>query len=123
MHCAGMHNHQQADGAFSMRSKRQAFVRPACSSRLPNRDSIQPCPRRSGLAFVRASCRPNATSPDEQVQLIARICKLIEASETSPLLSRLATAAGLSQYYLQLFKGIVGMTPKDMRSPNAQAGA
>jgi len=73
---------------------------------------------------VRKPCRGPAFRPsmqalwaechiatDEQVQLIARICKLIEASETSPLLSRLATAAGLSQYYLQrLFR--LGMTPK-----------
>jgi len=45
------------------------------------------------------------------VQLIARICKLIEASETSPLLSDWLQQR--DQYYLQrLFKEIVGMTPK-----------
>lgn len=110
---------RQADGTFFYAVKTTGvYCRPACSSRLPNRDNVcffqtateaqqagfRPCKR----------CKPEATSPrEEQVQLIARMCKIIEASETAPLLSELATAAGLSQYHLQrLFKEIVGVTPK-----------
>jgi len=98
----------------SMRSKRQALPS-ACSHdcRIVTMSAFKPAAEAEQAGFRPCKrCRPNATS-NEQVQLIARICKLIEASETSPLLSGLATAAGLSQYYLQrLFKEIVGMTPK-----------
>jgi AraC family transcriptional regulator of adaptative response/methylated-DNA-[protein]-cysteine methyltransferase len=47
------------------------------------------------------------------VKLIAHLCKLIETSDTSLSLSKLAAVAGLSHYHLQrLFKAIVGVTPK-----------
>jgi AraC family transcriptional regulator of adaptative response/methylated-DNA-[protein]-cysteine methyltransferase len=111
---------RQADGAFLYAVKTTGiYCRPACSSRLPNRDNVRffPTAAKAELAGFRPCkrCKPNARSPqEEQVQLIARICKLIEASETSPLLSELATAVGLSQYHLQrLFKEIVGVTPKE----------
>jgi AraC family transcriptional regulator, regulatory protein of adaptative response / methylated-DNA-[protein]-cysteine methyltransferase len=110
---------QDSEGAFLYGVKTTGiYCRPACASRLPNRDNVRffqstaeaeeagfrPCKR----------CQPNATSPqEERIQLITRICKLIETSETSLSLSELAAVAGLSQYHFQRsFKEIVGVTPK-----------
>ncbi|MBC7883703.1 MAG: bifunctional DNA-binding transcriptional regulator/O6-methylguanine-DNA methyltransferase Ada [Anaerolineae bacterium] len=94
------------------------YCRPTCASRLPKPDNVRffqstaeaqeagfrPCKR----------CQPNATAPQaERVELVTRICKLIETSETERPLSELAAVAGLSQYHFQrLFKEIVGISPK-----------
>ena len=110
---------READAMFVYGVKTTGvYCRPTCVSRLPNRQNVRffqtsieaeqagfrPCKR----------CRPHATSPrNEQVQLITRLCKLIETADTPLSLSALSVEAGLSQYYLQrLFKKIVGVTPK-----------
>lgn len=110
---------RHADGAFVYAVKTTGiYCRPACASRLPNRHNVQffPTCTEAEQAGFRACkrCQPDVTSPrDEQVQLITRICKLIETSETSLSLNELATVAGLSQYHFQrLFKEVVGVTPK-----------
>ena len=109
---------RQADGAFFYAvTTTGVYCRPACASRLPNRPNVRffpTCAEAEQAGFRPCKrCQPNATAPQAaQVQLIAQICKQIEA-ETSLSLSDLATAAGLSQYHLQrLFKAIVGVTPK-----------
>jgi AraC family transcriptional regulator, regulatory protein of adaptative response / methylated-DNA-[protein]-cysteine methyltransferase len=110
---------QDTGGAFIYGVKTTGiYCRPTCASRLPKRDNVcffqstaeaeeagfRPCKR----------CQPHAISPqEERVQLIARICKLIETSETFLSLSELAAVVGLSHYHFQrLFKEIVGVTPK-----------
>ncbi|MBW4657547.1 MAG: bifunctional DNA-binding transcriptional regulator/O6-methylguanine-DNA methyltransferase Ada [Drouetiella hepatica Uher 2000/2452] len=110
---------RQADGAFVYAVKTTGvYCRPACSSRLPSRHNVyffQTCSEAEQAGFRPCKrCQPNTTSPRaEQVQLIAKICKKIEASEISLSLSELAAVAGLSQYHFQrLFKEIVGVTPK-----------
>lgn len=110
---------RQAEGTFVYAVKTTGvYCRPACVSRLPNHQNVcffQTCTEAEQAGFRPCKrCQPNATSPRaEQVQLIARICKLIETAETSLSLNALATAAGLSQYHFQrLFKAIVGITPK-----------
>jgi AraC family transcriptional regulator, regulatory protein of adaptative response / methylated-DNA-[protein]-cysteine methyltransferase len=110
---------RQADGAFVYAvTTTSIYCRPACASRLPNRANVRffPTCREAEQAGFRPCkrCQPNAIAPHEaQVQSIAKICKLIEISETSLSLSELAAVAGLSQYHFQrLFKKIVGVTPK-----------
>ena len=110
---------RQADGAFVYAVKTTGvYCRPACYSRLPNRPNVRffkTCLEAEQADFRPCKrCQPNARSPrEEQVQLIAKICKMIEFSETSLSLSELASVAGLSQYHFQrLFKEIVGVTPK-----------
>ncbi|MBM0741293.1 bifunctional DNA-binding transcriptional regulator/O6-methylguanine-DNA methyltransferase Ada [Phormidium sp. CLA17] len=94
------------------------YCRPACASRLPNRQNVrffQTCTEAEQAGFRPCKrCQPNAMSPrEEQVQLIAKICTLIETSEESLSLNELAVTAGLSPYHFQrLFKEIVGVTPK-----------
>jgi AraC family transcriptional regulator, regulatory protein of adaptative response / methylated-DNA-[protein]-cysteine methyltransferase len=114
-----MKRDRKAEGAFFYAVKTTGvYCRPTCASRLPNRPNVRffqttteaeeagfrPCKR----------CQPEASSPrEEQVQLMTRLCKLIETAETPLSLKDLATVAGLSPYHLQrLFKAIVGVTPK-----------
>ncbi|TYQ26568.1 bifunctional DNA-binding transcriptional regulator/O6-methylguanine-DNA methyltransferase Ada [Pseudanabaena sp. UWO310] len=95
------------------------YCRPQCKSRIPKPNNIQffattteaeaagfrPCKR----------CQPHTDSPQtEREQLIAKICKTIEASAEMLSLNELAQMAGLSPYHFQrVFKQIVGVTPKD----------
>lgn len=49
----------------------------------------------------------------ERTSLVARACRLIEASETPPSLSQLAEKVGMSPFHFhRLFKGETGLTPK-----------
>lgn len=60
-------------------------------------------------------CRPTQSSLSEtHAAIIAKVCRVIEASENLPTLDSLAANAGLSPWYFQrLFKSITGLTPKD----------
>ncbi len=110
---------RQAEGAFIYAvNTTGVYCRPNCASRLPKPGNVrffQSAAEAAQAGFRPCKrCQPNTRSPhEEQVQLIARICKLIETSETPLSLAELAVAAGLSQYHFQrLFKEIVGVTPK-----------
>jgi len=110
----------QADSAFvyAVQTTR-VYCRPTCPSRLPNQKNVvffqsganaekagfRPCKR----------CHPHAVSPDQQqIERIARICQLIDQSEESLSLQKMAKIAGLSQHHFhRLFKKIVGVTPKE----------
>jgi len=113
------HRDRQADGVFVYAVQTTGiYCRPDCSSRLPNRSNVrffQTCSEAEQAGFRPCKrCQPQALSPrEEQVQLITKICKMIEASDLSLSLGELATVAGLSPYHFQrLFKQIVGVTPK-----------
>ena len=94
------------------------YCRPSCPSRTANPRNValhdtleaakatgfRPCKR----------CRPEGPTADiETAALIARVCRLIENSETAPSLAELAAAVGRSPGYLhRLFKASTGLTPK-----------
>ncbi len=98
------------------------YCRPGCSSRLPNQENVEffssaggaedagyrPCKR----------CRPES-SPiiDDQIDLIAAVCRRI-LSSTSPLsLNELASSTNMSPgHFHRLFKKVLGITPKEYSS-------
>jgi AraC family transcriptional regulator of adaptative response/methylated-DNA-[protein]-cysteine methyltransferase len=94
------------------------YCRPSCSARLANRRNL------SFYATVAAAesagfrackrCRPKMLGqPDPRVEVVARACRLIEASEEAPNLDQLAAAAGLSSFHFhRVFRKITGVTPK-----------
>lgn len=97
------------------------YCRPSCPSRRPRREntlffSIPEAAEQSGFrACLR--CRPgNVPVRDPQLDLVQRVCRLIEATpETeSPLtLEGLGDAVGLSPFHLQrVFKRALGITPR-----------
>ena len=94
------------------------YCRPACASRLPNRENVRffetsmeaeqagfrPCKR----------CRPEKPDWKEAHALaVLKACKRIDEAETPPSLKELAEGACLSSFHFQrVFKKIIGVTPK-----------
>jgi AraC family transcriptional regulator of adaptative response/methylated-DNA-[protein]-cysteine methyltransferase len=95
------------------------YCRPSCPSRAANPRNVQ---LHDTLEQARATgfrpckrCRPDGPSIDAaNAAIVARVCRLIEASEEEPSLADLADAAGRSAgYFHRRFKAITGLTPKD----------
>jgi AraC family transcriptional regulator of adaptative response/methylated-DNA-[protein]-cysteine methyltransferase len=109
-----------ADGQFWYSvSTTGVYCRPSCPSRVANPVNVQlhdtldearttgfrPCKR----------CNPDGPSIEaENAALVAKACRIIEASEEAPSLSQLADAVGRSPgYFHRVFKATTGLTPKD----------
>lgn len=94
------------------------YCRPSCAARPARPENVQfhatryeaeqagfrPCKR----------CKPDQPSLVERhVATVAKVCRLIENSETLPSLGELAVHAGLSTYYFhRVFKAVTGLTPR-----------
>ncbi len=94
------------------------YCRPACASRLPNRENVRFFGNReeaeqAGFRPCRR-CRPDAPGRDEpHIRAVLKACKRMHEDEPPPSLKELARDAGLSPFHFQrLFKKIVGVTPK-----------
>jgi AraC family transcriptional regulator of adaptative response/methylated-DNA-[protein]-cysteine methyltransferase len=95
------------------------YCRPSCPSRVANPVNVQ---LHDTLDEARATgCRPcRRCNPDgpsieaEHAALVAKACRIIEASEEVPSLSQLADAVVRSPaYFHRVFKATTGLTPKD----------
>ncbi|MDH7794637.1 MULTISPECIES: bifunctional DNA-binding transcriptional regulator/O6-methylguanine-DNA methyltransferase Ada [unclassified Beijerinckia] len=95
------------------------YCRPSCPSRAANPKNVR---IHATLADAKATgfrpcrrCNPDGASVvDDQAALVARACRIIEASEEEPALADLARALGRSAgYFHRLFKATTGLTPKD----------
>jgi AraC family transcriptional regulator of adaptative response/methylated-DNA-[protein]-cysteine methyltransferase len=108
-----------ADGRFFYSVKTTGvYCRPSCAARAARPENIafhasaaaaeaagfRPCKR----------CRPDQASPAQaQADLVAALCRRIEAAATPPTLAELAELAGLSPHHLhRVFKAATGLTPK-----------
>lgn len=113
------HRDSSADSKFFYAVKTTGiYCRPTCASRQPKRENVRffddgaaaeaagfrPCKR----------CSPRSTSPQQQqAEIIAAVCKQIEAADTPLSLDTMAQMAGLSAYHFhRVFKDVVGVTPK-----------
>lgn len=111
------------DGAFvyAVRST-GVFCKPSCPSRRPKREHVAffALPEAAESAGFRAClrCRPaDAIIHEPQLELVQRVCRLIEDSLDGEgggiRLHALGTAVGLSPYHLQrVFKRVMGITPR-----------
>ena len=95
------------------------YCRPSCPSRIPNPNNVQ---LHDTLESAKATgfrpckrCNPDGPSIQaENAALVAKACRIIEASEEEPSLEALAHAVGRSPgYFHRTFKAITGVTPKD----------
>jgi AraC family transcriptional regulator of adaptative response/methylated-DNA-[protein]-cysteine methyltransferase len=100
------------------------FCRPGCTSRLPNRENVvffgspaealaagfRPCKR----------CQPDgATATAELDARIVQACRRLQKAEHDIPLPVLARTVGVSPYHFhRLFKGRLGVTPKQYQSAN-----
>jgi AraC family transcriptional regulator of adaptative response/methylated-DNA-[protein]-cysteine methyltransferase len=69
------------------------------------RAGFRPCKR----------CKPNGKSvAEEHAAKVARLCRILEESDTVPSLEELAAEAGMTPFHLhRVFKTITGLTPKN----------
>ena len=110
---------KSADGQFWYSvATTGVYCRPSCPSRRANPrnvtlyDTLEGA-RASGFRPCRR-CNPDGPSlACEQAALVARACRIIEASEEEPRLEELAGAVGRSPgYFHRIFKAATGLTPR-----------
>jgi len=109
----------QADGQFVYAVKTTGvFCRPSCGSRTPNPENVsfftnnqeaqaagyRPCKR----------CTPDQPSlASQHAELVAGLCRQIEAAPEPLSLETLARSARMSTFHLhRVFKAVTGLTPK-----------
>jgi AraC family transcriptional regulator of adaptative response/methylated-DNA-[protein]-cysteine methyltransferase len=94
------------------------YCRPSCPSRLANPSNVA---LHDSLESAKATgfrpckrCNPDGASIEaENVALVAKACRIIEASEDELSLGQLAAAVGRSpSYFHRVFRAATGMTPK-----------
>lgn len=110
---------KSADGRFWYSvSTTGIYCRPSCPSRTANPKNVA---LHDTMESARATgCRPcKRCNPDgrslesENVELVAKACRIIEENEEEPSLEELAEAVGLSpSYFHRVFKAATGLTPK-----------
>ncbi len=110
---------RSADGTFFYSVKTTGvYCRPSCAARRANPKNVQfhDSAAQAELAGFRPCkrCRPESlTAVQQHAATIARICREIDAAETSPRLDELARRAGLSPYHFhRVFKAVTGLTPR-----------
>ncbi len=108
-----------ADGMFYYSVKTTGvYCRPSCASRtaLPKNVQFHETIEAAESAGFRPCqrCKPDQPSfAVQHAEIIAKICRLIEASDQAIKLQTLADKAGLSIYHFhRVFKAITGLTPK-----------
>jgi AraC family transcriptional regulator, regulatory protein of adaptative response / methylated-DNA-[protein]-cysteine methyltransferase len=110
---------RSADGKFWYSvATTGVYCRPSCPSRGANpknvvfHDTVEAAKTTGFRACKR--CNPDGASLDaENAILVEKACRLIEQSEETLSLEKLADAVGLSaSYFHRLFKATTGLTPK-----------
>jgi AraC family transcriptional regulator of adaptative response/methylated-DNA-[protein]-cysteine methyltransferase len=109
-----------ADGTFFFSVKSTGiYCRPSCPARRPKPENV--AFHASAEEAERAGFRPckrcHPDRPDvwkQNTQVVAEICRMIEASDAIPNLDDLAKKAGFSPHHFhRLFKSVTGVTPRD----------
>src|SRR5256714_3141498 len=108
------------DGQFVFAvSSTGVYCRPSCPSRRAHRERVKffDLPEAAEQAGFRAClrCQPQqARVLDPQIELVQRVCRLLDSSESETLkLAELAAHAGVSVFHLQrTFKRVMGISPR-----------
>jgi AraC family transcriptional regulator of adaptative response/methylated-DNA-[protein]-cysteine methyltransferase len=108
----------KADGTFYYSVQTTGvYCRPSCAARLARPENVRfyESPQEAESAGFRACkrCRPTqAPLAEQHAAKVAKVCRLIEQSENSPTLEKLAKYAGMSVFHLhRTFKAVTGLTP------------
>ncbi|BCJ08925.1 bifunctional DNA-binding transcriptional regulator/O6-methylguanine-DNA methyltransferase Ada [Mitsuaria sp. RG] len=91
------------------------YCQPACKSRLAKRENVEffGNATQAEAAGYRPCKRCKGGQGSRRTDLVARACRLIEASETAPNLDQLGSELNVSPFHLhRLFKAETGLTPK-----------
>jgi AraC family transcriptional regulator of adaptative response/methylated-DNA-[protein]-cysteine methyltransferase len=108
-----------ADGHFVYAVRTTGvYGQPSSSARLPRRENVAffdsaEAAEAAGYRRSRRAQGDQTSAAAGRAALVARACRLIEASETPPSLDGLAAEFGLSPFHFhRLFKAETGLTPK-----------
>ena len=108
-----------ADGRFVCAVRTTGvYCQPSSTARLPKRENVEffdtaEAAEAAGYRFSRRARGDQTSAATERAALVARACRLIEASETPPQLDDLAVQIGMSPFHFhRLFKAETGLTPK-----------
>ena len=108
-----------ADGHFVYAVRTTGvYCQPSSTARLPKRENVEffdsaTAAEAAGYRCSRRARADRTSAAAERAALVARACRLIEASETPPQLDDLATEVGMSPFHFhRLFKAETGLTPK-----------
>jgi AraC family transcriptional regulator of adaptative response/methylated-DNA-[protein]-cysteine methyltransferase len=108
----------QADGRFFYAVLTTGvYCRPSCASRAPRPENVSfhtsaAAAESAGFRACLRCCPDRVGKPDPHVDLVASLCRFIEASDATPSLDVLARRAGLSRFHLhRVFKSVTGLTP------------
>ena len=108
-----------ADGHFVYAVRTTSvYCQPSSTARLPKRENVEffdsaAAAEAAGYRCSRRARADHTSAAAERAALVARACRLIEASETPPQLNDLATEVGISPFHFhRLFKAETGLTPK-----------
>jgi AraC family transcriptional regulator of adaptative response/methylated-DNA-[protein]-cysteine methyltransferase len=108
------------DGSFVFAVRSTGiYCRPSCPARRPRRENVRffQLPEAAEQAGFRACrrCHPRrARTSDPQIELVRRVCHLIdEHEEEQPTLQSLSAETKVSPHHLQrTFKEVMGITPR-----------
>ncbi len=108
-----------ADGQFYYAvTTTGVYCRPSCGARTPRPDNVRffattAAAEQAGFRACKR-CKPEqAPLAVRHAELVAGLCRQIEAAEAPPNLEELAKAAGISPFHLhRIFKAATGLTPK-----------
>ncbi len=102
------------------------FCRPSCAARRPNSENVRyfasaADAERAGFRACKR-CRPLSMGEDPQRDVVAQICRFLEAEHArTPTLDELAARFHLSPFHLQRsFKKIVGVSPRQYADAGRQ---
>ena len=108
-----------ADGHFVYAVRTTGvYCQPSSTARLPKRENVEffdsaEAAEAAGYRCSRRARGDQTSAAAERAALVARACRLIEASETPPQLDDLAVEVGMSRFHFhRLFKAETGLTPK-----------
>ena len=93
------------------------YCGPSCAARLARPENVQfhgTCEEAEKAGFRPCKrCKPTEPSlAKRHAAKIAKVCRMIETSEESPSLNKLAEYAGMSVFHLhRTFKAVIGLTP------------
>lgn len=108
-----------ADGHFVYAVRTTGvYCQPSSTARLPKRENVEffesaEAAETAGYRGSRRAHGDQTSAAAERAALVARACRMIEASETPPPLDDLAVEMGMSPFHFhRLFKAETGLTPK-----------
>lgn len=108
-----------ADGHFVYAVRTTGvYCQPSSTARLPKRENVEffdsaEAAETAGYRGSRRAHGDQTSAAVERAGLVARACRMIEASETPPPLDELAVEMGMSPFHFhRLFKAETGLTPK-----------